>query len=145
MAVAVEGDAGVGVACDGLDEFDVGAGGDETADAGVAEVVEAVDGFAVGVGEFGVAECGLPGAAVEVGWVDWFAVFGLEEQFVGGVGAVFDGAGGEGVECALDGGEDRDGADSGSGFGAFELVAGVGAFDVDESLLAVDVAPLEGA
>jgi hypothetical protein len=29
MAVAVEGDAGVGVASDGLDEFDVGAGGDE--------------------------------------------------------------------------------------------------------------------
>jgi hypothetical protein len=34
-----------------LDEFDVGAGGDEAADAGVAEVVEAVERFAVGLGE----------------------------------------------------------------------------------------------
>jgi hypothetical protein len=51
VAVAFEGDEWVGVAGDCLDEFDVGAGGDEAADAGVAEVVEAVERFAVGLGE----------------------------------------------------------------------------------------------
>ena len=38
VAVAFVGDEGVLVAGDGLDEFDVGAGGDEAADGGVADV-----------------------------------------------------------------------------------------------------------
>ena len=55
VAVALEGDERVGVAGDRLDEFDVGAGCDESADAGVAEVVEAVERLAFDVGELGLA------------------------------------------------------------------------------------------
>jgi hypothetical protein len=99
----------------------------------VAEVVEPVDRLAVGVDEPCVAECGLLDAPVEVRRMEWPARFDLEEQFVGGVDSVFDCARAECVECGSDGGEDRDRTDAGAALWSFELVARVGAFDVEES------------
>lgn len=145
VAVALEGDEGVGVAGDGLDELDVGAGCDEAADAGVAEVVEAVERFAVGVDELGVAEGWLPDAAVEVGGVERAAAFGLEDELARGVGAVLDGTGSEVVQGGPDAGEDRNGADAGLALGPLQLVATIGLFDMEEMVGAVDVLPAERA
>ena len=71
----------------------------------MAEVVEAVAGLAIVVGEVGVVECWLPVPTVEVRRVQGAAAPGLEEQLLGCVGAVFDCAGGERLECSLDGGK----------------------------------------
>lgn len=57
------------------------------------------------------------------------AVFGLEEQYVGGIDAVLDCACCECVERCADGVEDRDGADAGPALRTLELVARVGTLD----------------
>jgi hypothetical protein len=83
----------------------------------------------------------LPDAAAEVGGVKRGTALGLEDQLRRRVGAAFEGAGGERVECGLDAGEDGDAADARLALGAFEVVTAVSLFDAEQAAVAVDVLP----
>ena len=90
-------------------------------------------------------ERGPPDAPVEVRLVERRAADGREDELVGRVEVAFDCACGQLAERGVDGGEERHRAHARIGLRLSELAPGVGAFDADQAVVAVDVAPAECA
>jgi Recombinase len=105
------------------------------------EVVEAV----AGVGEAGALEGGAPYAAVEVRLVQRRSMDSREDQLVRRIAAAFHCSGGEMTKGFVDRREERHRADTGLRLRPLEFAPRVGALDVDDAHLAIDVTPAKGA